>query len=101
MCVDGEPAMVGRLALIDSWSLAAGPLTPILDAWRLVVEVRFFEGRVEVEAVELSESTRRAVVAERAAICIGGNPSGLGSMIGSSIDPGRVCEVCNVSQDSN
>jgi hypothetical protein len=83
---EGDPAIVGRLALTDSWSL----LARLAGGWRrlgVTLEVVLDEMEDD-ECVELSESTRRMVEGERADICIGGSETDLVSNdIESSTEP--------------
>lgn len=72
---DGDPAIVGRLALTDSCSL----LARLCRVWPRVGVPDSLDEMEEVELDDVRESTRRAVDEGRAEICIGGRTTGFGS----------------------
>jgi hypothetical protein len=86
--VEGEPAMVGRLALTDSCSL----LARVPGGWILVGVAIVLEEMEEEECVELRESTRRTVAGERTGICIGGRLAGFELKEPVSSTEPSVCE---------
>lgn len=88
VCVEGEPAIVGRFALIDSCSL----LARVLGGCMRVGVAMVLDEMDEDECDELRESTRRTVAGESADICIGGRLAACRSAEAVSSTEPSVCE---------
>lgn len=86
--MEGEPAIVGKLALTDSCSL----LARVPGGWILVGVAIAFDEIEEEEWVELRESTRRTVTGDRPGICIGGRLAGFELKEAVSSTEPSVCE---------